>query len=324
MGAYAALQDWDSLYRFAYSHDTSNTQVPEYIQYFDIVTDPLALTSERIGCFLFRRGDVSPAKTEIPIVFSENCLKDPNAFSWSEEEPSRELSCIGLMTKTGAINLSGGKKLPEKYLCAVSKEDVDASSLGGKPCFKPTVDIFDKLAALGAIRKDMYEYNGTAGRFTSDTGEITLDTVKGLRVVTPKSECFVMPENTAEQGVALQAKNKESFCTVSVHSLDDKPLKESSRMVLFHLTDVRNNKMKHRDKKQTILEEWGELPHLVRGGETEITLNTANAGLKVWAIDMAGKRIKEMPVVKKGGTLSFVANTVQEEGTSLAYEIATE
>jgi hypothetical protein len=325
MGAYAALQDWDVLHRFAYSHASPNTQAPSKVGGFDIVTDPLALLTERMVGFLFLRGDVTPGKTEIPFVFSDNCLTDASAFSWDEGRPPKEFTDLGLMTKLGAVNLSGGRTLPKNYPCAVGEEDFAAAVLSGKPYFKPGDDLFDRLAESGIIRKDMYDGSAAAGRFTSDTGEITIDTAKGtFRVVTPKSECLVMPAATTGSGSVLHAVNQGGFATVSVHSLDGKPLAASARMVLFHLTDVRNNKMRFKDKKLTIMDQWGDLPHLVRVGQAEISLGNANGALKVWALDMTGERVKEMTAVKKDGTLSFVADTGQPEGAFLAYEIAVE
>lgn len=336
MGAYAALQDWDLLHRFTYSHSKLSTQKPHPAGTFDIAADPLSLMAERIVGFLYRRGDVQTAKTEIPFVFSENCLNDPRAFD-REGMPEKNLSLLGLLVKIGGVNLSAGRELPAQYACAVGREDFDAARFGGRPYFKTDSELFTHLCEKGVIDRKQYEYEGQyatrgmldsnleAGRFTSETGEITVDAPRGFfRVVTPKSECLILPANATEQGACLQAANRDVFCTLSVHALDEKPLRESSRLVLFHLTDVRNNKMKFRNPELTVVEKWGDLPHLVRRGETAVTLQTAVAGLKVWALDLAGERIKPMPAEFKDGRLTFTANTVQPEGAFLAYEIALE
>lgn len=60
-GALAARDEWDALWRFAYSHDRRNLaddpdQTPGY---FDCSTDPLSRASDRASVFLFLRGDAN-------------------------------------------------------------------------------------------------------------------------------------------------------------------------------------------------------------------------------------------------------------------------
>ena len=67
-GAYAALQDWDGMFRFTYTHSPDRVRNPESpIYLFDIVGDPLRSLSERIGALLFLRTDVAPAKNEFSV-----------------------------------------------------------------------------------------------------------------------------------------------------------------------------------------------------------------------------------------------------------------
>ena len=58
-GAVAALQDWDGLWRFAYSHSDSGLKdrigAPGY---FDVATDPLGQAGDRASVCLFLRGDL--------------------------------------------------------------------------------------------------------------------------------------------------------------------------------------------------------------------------------------------------------------------------
>ena len=61
-GAMAALQDWDGLWRFAYSHSRdklgdADVRSPTY---FDLAADPLAQAGERACLCLFMRGDLKP------------------------------------------------------------------------------------------------------------------------------------------------------------------------------------------------------------------------------------------------------------------------
>lgn len=65
VGALAALQDWSGIWRFALSHGLynyeDNTGSP---MMFDILSDPLAIASDRAVCALFLRGDAKPLREE--------------------------------------------------------------------------------------------------------------------------------------------------------------------------------------------------------------------------------------------------------------------
>lgn len=58
-GAKAAIQEWDGLWRFAYSHSSEDlVDNPEsYPSYFDVASDPLSQASDRASVCLFLRGD---------------------------------------------------------------------------------------------------------------------------------------------------------------------------------------------------------------------------------------------------------------------------
>ena len=59
-GAYAAVQAWDGLWRFAYSHSNGNLLDGQGNPgYFDCVTDPLIAASDRASVCLFLRGDAA-------------------------------------------------------------------------------------------------------------------------------------------------------------------------------------------------------------------------------------------------------------------------
>ena len=60
-GAWAAQQDWDGLWRFAWSHDIGGVRNPEKkaMDYFNLCGDPLMLASERATMCLFLRRDLA-------------------------------------------------------------------------------------------------------------------------------------------------------------------------------------------------------------------------------------------------------------------------
>ena len=70
-GAKAAIQEWDGLWRFAYSHGSGDlVDNPDaHPGYFDVATDPLSQASDRASVCLFLRGD---AQEEENLLLDEN------------------------------------------------------------------------------------------------------------------------------------------------------------------------------------------------------------------------------------------------------------
>jgi hypothetical protein len=119
---------------------------------------------------------------------------------------------------------------------------------------------------------------------------------------------------------------QDSDATVWVSSLDGKPITESKRMLLTHLTDLQNTEIKYAEGARQTLLDWGKLPHLVHAGKATVKLrNSTAAGLKVWALSTSGKRSSEVKTTQADGVLSFTADVsedAQNNGARMMYEIA--
>lgn len=77
-------------------------------------------------------------------------------------------------------------------------------------------------------------------------------------------------------------------------------LAESGKLLLFQLTDVMNSGITFRDSENTVLEDYGTLPLLLRRGRIGAALRRgAEKAVKVRALDMAGRRTAELPCRKR-------------------------
>lgn len=72
IGAYSALQDWDGLYRFAWSHSRNSVVGINPPTMFDAANDPLVQLSDRIAVLMFRRGDVEAAREKYAIAVPDD------------------------------------------------------------------------------------------------------------------------------------------------------------------------------------------------------------------------------------------------------------
>ena len=219
---------------------------------------------------------------------------------------------LGLVGKVGTvIDYDGRPKLPAgagAVLYAASKESDEA--------------------ALERIRSNVDFGKGSlniANRTArSSTGEIDINAKAGMfKVVTSRSETFVFAAKGEMSGNVFSAVVPDAPATLFAGSLDGKNLKDSDRILIFHITDVTNSKIKFGNESHTLLEAWGTLPHLARAGTAALKLKLAPGNApKVYALDFAGRRIGEVNAdISKEGVLSFGVNVFGQKTPCMAYEI---
>ncbi|MBI4977826.1 MAG: hypothetical protein HZC28_10100 [Spirochaetes bacterium] len=326
-GAYAALQDWDGINRFAFSHSSKgiiDSNVAGAAGGFDLANEPISYLSEKIGLLFFLRGDVTPAKTLFPFVLTDNYLTAGEGMVselWSAGFPSK-YSTLGLFGQVGSFIAGGPASLPASAAAVGIQESINGTT-GKTPYYMAGDTLIGKMLADGILPAANFDTNRNTIR--SDTGQIVINGSNGtFSVVTGMSESFVLPDGTSLAGNIMSVKNEGHFATISAASVDGKKLADSSRILVTHLTDVKNSKIKFRNKAKTIEEEAGGPPMLVAYGKASITFTIANAAsLKVFGCDISGRRIEEMKTQRSGGALSFTAETIRDgKAKYMVYEIA--
>ncbi|HCE41948.1 MAG TPA: hypothetical protein DET40_00175 [Lentisphaeria bacterium] len=321
-GALACLQDWDGLYRFAYSHSRDAITKDVASNYFDVSTDPINLLSDRIGLLLFLRGDVKPADISFPVVISPKYMDNPKA-PMNYPKLAQQLGFVG---RAGTIVDNGNVKYPAGCTAVLSLEDLALKS--SAPVFKISqekgseAEVAEKIKASCDLKKGALDIEKGFAR--SSTGEIEIDKASGtFRVITPRSEAFVMGDKGKIEGVFMSVENMDKPAVICATSVDGKDLKDSERILVLHLTDVMNSKIKFDSKKMKLLQTWGTMPHLARKGEAEISLKMPSGSQpRIWGIDSTGKQIGEIKAkIAPNGTVTFKVDTLGLETPCFAYEI---
>jgi hypothetical protein len=84
LAAYAALQDWDAIYVFAYSHRRDDWDTRRITSFFDIDQHPLKMATLIPAAALFRRADVKPAPGQVVVPLDKEKELDllRRASSW--------------------------------------------------------------------------------------------------------------------------------------------------------------------------------------------------------------------------------------------------
>ena len=105
-------------------------------------------------------------------------------------------------------------------------------------------------------------------------------------------------------------------------SVDGRPLSESRRVLVAHLTDLANEGDTYEDESRTVLLRWGNPPHLVRAGVARLALALGAGDFRVYALDTSGERVREIPCRAVRGRLRFTADvSANPENATFLYEV---
>ena len=281
-GALGALQDWDGLWRFSYSHSIETVRDDQGAPgYFDAASDPLGLASDRASVCLFLRGDLA-ALEDATVNRADRTDRLPE--SGKEPGVAPEWKSAAWQTRVGTTlrDASGWKTHP---LAEGFKSSVPPIPLAPNP----TVD-FDK--ARGSFR-----------------------------IVTPKTCGGFAPSGRLSSG-AIDFDVGEVAATVWASSLDGRPVTESKRMLVTHLTDVQADGNVYANEEKTVLLKWGRKRSIVRNGEARVSLALAEPEkCEVWALETTGRRLERIPVHVEGGRLVFTAAVKGPNGARMLYEV---
>ncbi len=296
-GGYAGLQDWDGLYRFAWSHSRDSMMQVRAPGGFDIVNDPQAQMAERIIFMLFMREDVSMTKQAFAFTVTPEQVRGLPGTPGSAGNYPDEFTELGLYARIGS--LGPGDSVPGVQKLFPLRENWEKEL--------PR----DARAALAGLAKD--------GVITSANNEITLDSkAKTLRIVTPRSEVMTFSGEMA--GNVMKLSKADRYQTVALMSLDGKDLKESSSILLLQMPNLASTKMKFANERRSLLESWGELPILLEKSKVEVEL-TLPAAMKVEALKYNGAPNGEIPAAYAGGKLRFTADTAAKQGGVMVYHL---
>ncbi|EIQ01359.1 hypothetical protein OpiT1DRAFT_05935 [Opitutaceae bacterium TAV1] len=318
MPAYASLQDWDALYNFQYAMSREQALEGGVENYFAVAADPIGLISDRVGSFLFQRGDIAPANRLITWA-----ARSEEAFAELDKKFPDNFYLLGLVSRIGAK-----PGTPAEVRAAVPASDAiltGATPAPASPLPPKTwiadASLIDNLKRAGVIARDAVDAKGR--RVVSDTRQIELDADDGtLKVVTPRSELFYAPRGAALSGDRVAVENVTADAALSVIALGDEPLATTRRVLVTHLTDALPEGMQFEKPDHKLLLGWGEGPHLVQRGDATLTLRLAPGAWKAWAVDATGARVREIPLQNRDGKFVLNSATVSPEGTQLAFELA--
>ncbi|MBS1369344.1 MAG: hypothetical protein HPZ91_05240 [Lentisphaeria bacterium] len=294
IGAYAALQDWDALYRFAWSHAEGSIRKLDPAYGFDAANDPMAQLSDRIAIAMFRRGDVESAKVTYAYTVPEECFERNLTGAF----PSRFLN-LGLITGVGSLPQDG--------------------PAGNAVRLSPGAAAAPELLKERGIA-ELWRTANEKRIAVSATGQLRLDAkANSFTVASPRTESVTLNGGSLAAGT-LRVRDATCFQTVAAISLDGKPLARSGSILVIHLTNTVNSGVSFSNDSKTLLTKSGKLPLLVFRGSATIELATETP-FDVVALDCDGSPRGSAGGTFKNGLFRFRADTALFPGGTLAYHL---
>lgn len=314
-GAYASYKGVNGIWHFDYSHSRERMFDNTEIDCFDSVNDPVKWLSERMLVLLFRRRDAAAGSGRIAVAVK------PGTLYRSLPSDVRDLA---LAARTELVIHEGnGRFSPELPPDTVAIYSLD-ERLQQRHTSIPLINGDHSESAVGKLQK-LLGIRLTAGdTMTTLNGEITTDfKTNSARIVVPRHEAFVLPAGVEGKGSFLTVRNGNVFVTAGAAAMDGKPLAESRKVLLMHISDVlaRGMTFDSADRTQVINYTAGK----PLGRRAQSTFLLPGRAKKLYAIDLDGTRIAEIPLTEQGEFRSFIADTTRYPGHLVfAYELLCE
>ena len=287
LSAYAALQDWDAIYAFAWSHRRDDWDTQHITSFFDIDQHPAKLVTLPAAVAMFIRGDVTAAREQIVAAL----------------DPAR---APDLLRRSRAWSLISAQQL------GVPRE---AALL-----HRVAIDVARRAATHDQVPSAM-----TTNRFVSDTGELAWDvSEKGRGVVTvntAKSKAvigfgggkrFELGGFVIEPGATRQ----DGWSAITATEA------EPRRWLITATGYVENTDMQWKNPEHSSVgSNWGKAPSLVEGIPARITLPMPAKQVEAWTLDERGQRKTKLAVEPDAGGHAVLVIGPQHK--TLWYEVTT-
>lgn len=286
--SYAAWQDWDGVFLFAY--ETARSE--KITGFFDQQLHPGKLGFLPAAASLFLRGDLAPAPNGVLLTVPKN----------------RVAGLKGLGSDYAFWGLAQTRYLQGSLKNA--PERVDAKSF---LTFRAAVRFESDPGPLAL---------GIQNLKPETEGFVWDHEAQQVRVSSPASKALIgklggrasrVPGFVAE--VAPSARN---FAVLTLTSRDGKPTQESSSLLLTALDKAENPGLQWNKERTFAADAWKQGPTQLSVPTATLHIATLAQNLTVWALDNTGRRVKEIPATLENGTLTLA---IGPEHKTLWYEL---
>ena len=311
-GAHSALQGFDGITCFANPVTAKDT--PPAVYPFNNAPDVTIRSQEFLTALMYLRGDVAESAYEAVIKINEKDIYKSDSYEYGLDARQSRLS---LLTKMSVE--SSPRYKPDENEIAFDR--LGGSSLILHKAYGNIADTqhsdFDLSSAVEEMRKRgmLSKSNRTdvsKGIFESSTEEIYIDTPrKYMTVNTPRLQGMSAPAGETAKLSDFEVIYTQRNSNVTLAAVDGlKPIKEARRFALVISPNSLNSEMSFTDEDMVSLINIGKPPMLVETGKYKVALSTPHwKQMRLWALNMDGSRLQELPLKKSDGRIEAEIDT---------------
>lgn len=273
LASFGAAQDWDGLWFYTYSHSGDDWGREHLHSYFDIDTNPAKWGFVRSGTAMFRAGGLGRLSHVACIPLTE---KATPLLAQLAERHERHGS--NLFAALASVYSSGRSNLLKTQLTC---------SLQGAVTIQPIPESSPELTWFVEEGKGLYAAAG-----------------KGAAVVVGHARYFDLGT-----GGRIRLAGPE-FVSLTITSLDDRPLQESDKILITACGRCENTGMVFSKERRTVGRQWGRAPVLIEPVTGTVILSDDE--WEGWSLNPNGKRKQKTSVVTQQGQTRLALSAAHE------------
>ena len=303
MGAFAAAQAYDGIWRFSWAESVgaATNAYQKAVGFFESTGDPISLESERAAVCLYRRGDLAENTREYLNQINPLLLNKPQEALVKSMNSSEGTQWAAWYAKIGSVLSTN----------AFVNGEISAGLWPGPSTNNKAVVM--RHLGLANVNGDLPP---------AADGQVVVRMNSGYFAVNTENTSGGFAEDGTIDGGALTATISGGPAAIWASTLDGKGFAASKRILVVHLTDVVNSGIRFADEERTTLLGWGSLPHLMRDGRADVSLRVGEGGFRVHSLSRDGSRRDAVPFSLHDGRLRFTADiSANPAAATCLYEI---
>jgi len=278
LNSVAAFQDFDGIYHFTFDGPYGKGRIDNF---FSSSGHPLKQIFVPVGAALFRMGAVQAGKHPVMLNFPPEKIL-ASQVKYGENLRLHASNMNSIWEEAGA----------PRELCILYPMAVNVKAAGETELSAPVQD--------------------PQGVWESETREIIWDNRDSLqatfKINAPSARAAIgyIGGKSIELGNVTIAMDKtpNNWATITINSLDGKPIENSARILLVAAGRVENSGWQWNQDSTSLGANWGNAPTRAEGIPAGFTFRDMDL-FSVRALDPAGNPGTEIPVNKRGKTISF-------------------
>lgn len=268
LAAYAALQDWDGIFFYTFESKTPGEWTPYVEDHFNISEHPTKIAQLPVGAMIFLRGDVHAAKEIV-------------TRSYSTDQVYEQMRMP--MSAMPAFTPGYPAALPLRHETRIACLDCAATSAPAEDPAPPYVSDTGEITWRVRPREHAGDHGADHG---GTDGLVSIDTDKTQALIG-----FIPANNVGTTNFSADISNP--FATITLSSLDGKPISKSNHLLLTACGKVANSGAVW-NPRRTLYAKWGTAPTMIEPIKGWIQLKdlTGIIDLKVTPLDGSSRPLQ--------------------------------